>query len=194
MSVYIHPTAEVSDEAHIGDGTKIWNQVHIRENVDIGKNCNIGKDVYIDDTVKIGNSCKIQNFVSVYKGVTIEDHVFIGAGTIFTNDKHPRAFTDEWPIVPTLVKKGATLGANSTVICGSTIGSYAMIGAGSVVTKDVPDHGLIYGNPARLHGFICKCGKETNIKSEEDDRVVLFCSECGEEIIVMAKNCRNIKR
>jgi len=157
--IYLHPTAEVSPKAKIGAGTKIWHQAQIRENARIGKNCNIGKCVYIDFEVKIGNNVKIQNHVSVYHGVTIGDDVFIGPGTTFTNDLYPRAFIwNEERLVKTHVKKGASIGANSTIICGITIGKYSIIGAGSVVTDDVPDHALVFGNPAIIKGFVCKCG------------------------------------
>src|SRR3989338_5798588 len=142
--IYIHPTSEVSPRAKIGHNTKIWHQAQIREDAKIGKNCNISKCVYIDFGVKIGNNVKIQNHVSVYHGVIIEDDVFIGPSAIFTNDLYPRAFIwNEERLVKTRVKKGASIGANSTIICGITIGKYSMIGAGSVVTKDVPDYALV---------------------------------------------------
>ena len=181
MSTFIHPTAIVETK-NIGDETKIWHFAHIRESASIGKNCIIGKAVYIDTHVKIGNNCKIQNFVSLYHGVEIEDDVFVGPAATFTNDMMPRAFiwSDE-KIVKTLVKKGASIGANATIICGNTIGKYAMVGAGSVVTKDVPDHGLVYGNPAVLHGFVCECGKRLKkIIKETGDSIVFKC-ECGKE-------------
>lgn len=149
-NVYIHETANVSEKAQIGDCTKIWINVQVRENAEIGKECIISKDAYIDANVKIGNRCKIQNSVSVYHGVTIEDDVFVGPNVAFTNDKIPRAFNKDWKITETLIKKGASLGANSTIVCGVTIGDYAMVAAGSVVTKDVPSYTLVAGNPARF--------------------------------------------
>ncbi len=159
MAVKIHPTADVSDKAKIGDGTSIWHQAQVRENAVLGERCNISKGVYIDFDVKIGSGVKLQNYVSVYHGVTLEDDVFVGPGATFTNDLYPRAATwGDDRLVKTLVKKGASIGANSTIICGTTIGQYATVGAGSVVTKDVPDHALVFGSPAKIKGFVCECG------------------------------------
>ena len=155
---FIHPTANIHCSASIGDGTKVWINVQIRENAKIGDNCIISKDVYIDHDVKVGNNCKIQNSVSVYSGVTILDDVFIGPNVAFTNDKVPRVFNVDWKITPTLVKKGASIGANATIICGITIGEYSMVAAGSVVTRDVPPFTLVMGNPARQIYKIDKLG------------------------------------
>lgn len=157
---YAHPTAEINNNATIGKGTKIWNNVQVREDSHIGSECILAKDVYIDIDVKIGNRCKIQNSVSIYQGVTIEDDVFVGPNVSFTNDKVPRAFNSDWKITETLVKKGASLGANSTIICGITIGEYAMVAAGSVVTKDIPPFTLVVGNPAREVSKIDKSGNK----------------------------------
>jgi UDP-2-acetamido-3-amino-2,3-dideoxy-glucuronate N-acetyltransferase len=148
-SVFIHSSANVHSSASIGDGTKIWINVQIRENAQIGSNCIISKDVYIDHAVCIGNNCKIQNSVSIYNGVTIEDKIFVGPNVSFTNDKVPRAFNTEWKVTPTLVKTGASIGANATIVCGVTIGEYAMVAAGAVVTKNVAPFALVMGNPAR---------------------------------------------
>lgn len=172
-NVYIHETAEVSDSAVIGEGTKIWNQAQIRNDVSLGENCIISKNVYIDEHVKIGNRVKIQNNVNVYHGVTIEDDVFCGPSMTFTNDMYPRAFNSNWEITKTIVKKGASIGANATIRCGITIGEYATIGSGSVVTKDVSSQALMVGNPARQIGWVCKCG----FKIDEDGK----CFECGEK-------------
>lgn len=152
--IFVHPSAEVNGGAVIGKGTKIWNQAQIRENVKIGENCILSKDVYVDAGVRIGDRCKIQNGVSVYDGVTLEDDVFIGPHATLTNDKVPRAFNSNWKLVPTLIKKGASIGANATIVCGVTIGEYAMIAAGSVVTKDVDPYSLVVGNPARHRCYI----------------------------------------
>ena len=156
--VYIHPSAHIEENVTIGKGTKIWVNVQVRKNAVIGENCNIGKDVYIDAGVKIGNGVKIQNGVSVYSGVSLADDVFIGPYACFTNDHVPRAFNTDWKITETTVERGVSIGANATIICGRTLGEYCMIGAGSVVTKDVLPYTLVVGNPARIIGEICKCG------------------------------------
>lgn len=158
--IFIHPTANVSSDAIVGNGTKIWINSQIRENSKIGTNCIISKDTYIDTNVIIGNNCKIQNSVSVYQGVTIDDDVFIGPNVCFTNDKVPRAFDPEWKITPTFVKKGVSIGANATIVCGVTIGEYAMVAAGSVVTKDIEPYSLVMGNPAKHYSYIDKMGNK----------------------------------
>lgn len=147
---FIHPTAEVSPQATVGTGTKIWNFAQVREGAALGAGCILGKDVYIDRDVSIGNGVKIQNSVSVYQGVTVEDEVFIGPHVVFTNDLYPRADCAHWQVVPTVVKRGASIGANATIVCGVTIGEGAMVGAGAVVTRDVPPLALVVGNPARV--------------------------------------------
>jgi len=156
--IYIHPSAHVSENAEIGVGTKVWVNAQIRENAAIGTNCVIGKDVYIDAGVIIGNGVKIENGVSVYNGVTINDDAFIGPNACFTNDYLPRAFNKDWKITVTMVERGASIGANATIVCGVTLGEYSMVGAGSVVTKDVPAYTLVAGNPAAVIGEICTCG------------------------------------
>ncbi len=170
----------------IGDGTRIWHFAHIREGSEIGRNCVIGKSVYIDTGVKIGDGVKIQNFVSVYKGVIIEDNVFIGPSVTFTNDLFPRSnIWDDSRLTSTLIKKGASIGANSTIICGITVGEYALIGAGSVVSRNVPDFGLVYGNPARLKGYVCYCGRKlVNVYEKTADKTVYVCSHCDSKIEV----------
>lgn len=167
----IHSTSEVSTNAVIGEGTQIWLFCQVRDGAKIGKNCIFGKGVYVDNDVVIGDNVKIQNNVSVYVGVTIDDGVFVGPHVCFTNDKVPRAVNadmtvkgvHDWKVTPTRVKSGAALGANSTIVCGITVGKWAMVGSGSVVTKDVPDHGLVLGNPARLVGWVCSCGERVAI-------------------------------
>jgi len=190
MGVKIHPTAEVSDQAEIGEGTSIWHHAQVREGVKIGKNCIIGKGVYVDSGVPLGDNVKIQNYVSVYHGVIIEDGVFVGPHVCFTNDMRPRAINpdgslkaaDDWILGRTLVKRGAALGANSTIRCGVTIGEWAMVGLGSVVTSDVPAHALIYGNPARLRGFVCACGNRLAEEGRQGEIVLTKCPVCGRRV------------
>ncbi len=158
--VFFFPTANVSENAIIGVGTKIWQNVQVREGASIGKNCNISKDVYIDFNVFIGDNCKIQNGVSIFHGVSIEDDVFVGPCATFTNDKVPRSFNMEWSVTPTFIKKGASIGANATIVCGVIIGEYSMIAAGSVVTKDVAPYTLVLGNPAKFYSYIDKMGNK----------------------------------
>ncbi len=187
MDYFVHPTAEVSDKAKIGKGTRIWHHAQIREHAEIGENCNIGKGVYVDIGVKIGSRVKIQNYVSVYHGVEIEDDVFIGPAATFTNDKHPRAWLwDDTRLCYTKVKKGASIGANATIVCGVEIGEYAMIAAGAVVTKSVPPHGLVMGVPAKLVGFVCECGE----KLDDNFR----CPVCGKEYPELRKYAKEVKK
>jgi UDP-2-acetamido-3-amino-2,3-dideoxy-glucuronate N-acetyltransferase len=178
-NVFIHESAHVSSEADIGEGTKVWINSQIREKAIIGTNCIIGKDTYIDTQVRIGSGVKIQNGVSIYHGVTIEDDVFIGPNAVFTNDYYPRAFSMDWRITPTYIKKGASIGANATVVCGVTIGEYALVGAGSLVKDDVPPHALVVGNPARIVGKVCRCGHRVY----EDG----LCPSCGERLEPMTE-------
>jgi UDP-2-acetamido-3-amino-2,3-dideoxy-glucuronate N-acetyltransferase len=183
MSYQAHPTAVIeSDE--IGDGTRIWHFAHVRKGARIGRNCILGKSVYIDAEAEIGNNVKIQNFVSVYKGVKIEDDVFIGPSATFTNDLFPRSFIwDEEQVLPTIVCKGASLGANSTIICGVTIGEYSMVGAGSVVARKVPAFALVYGNPAKIRGWVCYCGKSLEkVIAEDAQKTVYRCDACGKSV------------
>ena len=162
--IYIHSSANVSDKASLGAGTMVWVNVQVRENSIIGKECILSKDVYIDHAVRIGNRCKIQNGVSIYNGVEIDDDVFVGPNACFTNDKVPRAFNINWQITSTRIKKGASIGANSTIVCGVTVGEYAMIAAGSVVTKDVAPFTLVMGNPAK---FVAQIDSDGNRISGE---------------------------
>jgi len=159
MNHFIHKSSYIDDNCRIGAGTKIWHFCHILSGSVIGKNCTIGQNVMIGPNVIIGDNCKIQNNVSIYAGVTLEDDIFIGPSAVFTNVINPRAFIDrKEKIKPTLIKKGATIGANATILCGNIIGRYAFIGAGTVVLNNVKDYALIIGNPGRQIGKVCKCG------------------------------------
>jgi len=186
---YVHPLAEVAPDAQIGAGTRIWRYAHIREHAVVGEMCNIGKGVYIDAHVRVGSRVKIQNNVSLFEGATIEDGVFIGPHVCFTNDLHPRAITpdgrlksaDDWVITPTLVKYGASIGAGSVIVCGITIGEFALIGAGSVVTKDVPPYALVYGNPARQRGYVCRSAHRLRDVQERAGKLVGWCEVCQQE-------------
>lgn len=170
---HIHPTAIVDDGASIGDGTRIWHFTHVLTGTVIGRNCVLGQNVMIGPDVHLGDGCKIQNNVAIYKGVTLEEDVFCGPSCVFTNVLTPRAFVErKQEFAPTLVRRGATIGANATIVCGNTIGAYAMVGAGAVVTKDVPDYALIVGNPARQIGWVSRAGERLN-----DD---LVCPRSGE--------------
>jgi UDP-2-acetamido-3-amino-2,3-dideoxy-glucuronate N-acetyltransferase len=194
--VYIHPGAEVSPEATVGQGTRIWRQAHVREHAIIGENCNIGKGVYVDARVRIGSNVKIQNHASVFEGVTLEDGVFVGPHVCFTNDLFPRAITadgrlknaEDWTITPTLVRYGASLGAGAIIRCGITIGEFALVGAGAVVTRDVPPHALVLGNPARPRGYVCHCARPLSEVREEAGKRVGVCEVCGEIQLLPLEN------
>lgn len=183
-NVIVHPSAEVHPSVQIGRGTRIWHQAQVRENAVIGEDCNISKDVYIDFGVTIGNRVKVQNGVSVYHGVTLDDDAFVGPHATFTNDPMPRAFSADWKVVPTFVRRGAAIGANSTIVCGVTLGPYSMVAAGSTVASDVPPHGLVIGNPARLVAYICKRGHRMDALAPSDYSATYRCSACGESLKV----------
>jgi len=190
----IHPTAEVSPKAQIGEGTRIWHHAQVREGARIGRNCIIGKNVYIDFDVTIGDNVKIQNNASVYHGVKIEDGVFIGPHACLTNDKIPRAITptgelkssQDWEVGRILVKYGASIGAGAVILPNVTIGRFAMVGAGAVVTRDVPDHGLVVGNPARLVGYVCRCGRRLRLQEVRGQKMFMVCDVCNEEVTIQA--------
>ncbi len=196
----IHPTAEVSTKAQIGPGTLIWHHAQIREGAHVGTQCVIGKGVYIDFDVNIGNNVKIQNYVSIFHGVTIEDGVFIGPHVCFTNDMRPRSVnpdgtqkaSHDWIISKTLIHHGAAIGANSTIVCGVDIGCWAMVGAGSVVTHDIPDYGLARGNPARLHSFVCPCGENLTGIKKSTEFVYTLCVKCGKKTRISLNDWREI--
>lgn len=179
--VRIHPTAEVSPKATIGAGSRIWHYVQIREGAVLGENCIVGKDVYIDFDVRVGNNVKIQNGSYLYHGLTVEDGVFIGPRAVFTNDAYPRAINpdgtlkgnDDWDVGPIVIRYGASIGTGSVVIPNVTVGKFALVAAGAVVTRSVPDHGLVVGVPARLIGYACECGHR--MQPQGDDYV---CPRC----------------
>ncbi|MBV8246782.1 MAG: N-acetyltransferase [Candidatus Eremiobacteraeota bacterium] len=172
---FVHESAYVDDPSSLGDGTKVWHFSHVMAGARIGCNCSIGQNVFVAANVTIGDNVKIQNNVSVYEGVVLEDEVFCGPSMVFTNVATPRSGTPRntsADYVRTLVERGATIGANATIVCGHTIGRYAFVGAGSVVTKDVPAYALVYGNPARVQGFACSCGLRLRFR---DDRATCEC-------------------
>ena len=191
--VYVHPTAVVDKTAVIGEGTKIWHFVHVRENAKIGKYSVLGHSVYVGKGVKIGNRVKLQNRATVYQGVKIEDNVFVGPHVTFTNDPYPRSLSTDWTIMPTLVEKGASIGAGAVIMCGVTIGEHAMIGAGSIVTKDIPPHAMAYGNPARIKGFVCKCGRRLIEEEEKPKYILMKCPFCDEEYKIPRENYAKIQ-
>jgi UDP-2-acetamido-3-amino-2,3-dideoxy-glucuronate N-acetyltransferase len=173
---FIHESSYIDEEVEIGAGTKIWHFSHVLSGSRIGENCNIGQNVVIGPDVTVGNGCKIQNNISIYKGVTLEDEVFCGPSMVFTNVYNPRSAIKRMDeLRPTLVKKGASIGANATVLCGITIGCYSFIGAGAVVLKDVPDYALIVGNPGKQRGWMCECGVQILFEKEE-----AACKTCGQ--------------
>ena len=180
---YIHPSADVSPQAILGPGTRVWHQAQIRERASLGANCIVGKGAYIDFDVPIGDNVKIQNGVYVYHGASVQDGVFLGPGVILTNDKLPRAINPDgslksdadWQVSPTLIQRGAAIGAGSIILPGVTVGEFALVGAGSVVTRDVPAHGLVYGNPARLRGYACRCAQAL-----VQDQDAWLCTDCDE--------------
>ena len=177
---FVHESSYVDEPCDIGEGTKIWHFCHIMSGSRIGRNCNIGQNVVVSPHVRIGDNVKIQNNVSVYTGVELEDDVFCGPSIVFTNVTNPRSHVsrkDEYR--KTIVKRGASIGANSTVVCGNSIGRYAFIGAGAVVTKDIPDYALVVGNPARLLGWMCKCGIKLQLTPDGDSDDEVICGACA---------------
>ncbi|MGE5457980.1 MAG: acyltransferase [Methanococcaceae archaeon] len=178
MNYFKHESAYVDEPAEIGEGTKIWHFSHIQKGAKIGKNCVFGQNVNVGNNVTIGNNCKVQNNVSIYEGVTLEDYVFCGPSMVFTNILDPKC---KYPqvgsqfYVNTLVKEGASIGANATIVCGHTVGKHALIGAGSVVTKNIPDYALVVGNPGRVVGWVSEAGKKLNFDKEG----IAFCEKSG---------------
>jgi UDP-2-acetamido-3-amino-2,3-dideoxy-glucuronate N-acetyltransferase len=183
-SFFIHESSRVDEPTKIGKGTKIWHFSHVLKNCKIGENCVIGQNASIGPNVTIGNNVKIQNNVSVYEGVTLEDDVFCGPSMVFTNVLNPRS---HWPrkdeFKKTLVKRGTSLGANSTILCGNTIGQYAFVGAGSFVNKDVPDYALVVGSPAQIKGWMCYCGEKLEMDSSATSKKKVACKKCSRHYI-----------
>lgn len=174
---FLHESSYVDEGARIGMGSRIWHFCHIMADAVIGESCNLGQNTFIGRGVRIGSNCKIQNNVSIYEGVTLEDGVFCGPSCVFTNVPNPRAtYPRGGEYVPTLVRQGATIGANATIVCGVTIGRHAFVGAGSVVTTDVPDYALVYGVPAKHRGWMCECGTALAFEGSG-----CRCSQCGRE-------------
>jgi UDP-2-acetamido-3-amino-2,3-dideoxy-glucuronate N-acetyltransferase len=175
---FIHETSVIDEGSEIGENTKIWHFTHVMPKSIIGKNCNIGQNVFIDNNVKIGNGVKIQNNVSVYNSVIVEDDCFLGPSMVFTNVVNPRAHIErKHEYKTTLLKQGATIGANATIVCGITLGKYCLVGAGAVVIRDVPDFALIVGNPSKQIGWVSEAGIKLDFKNNN----IAFCSETGQE-------------
>lgn len=181
MNCFVHESSEVGKRSYIGESTKIWQNCTILDDVKIGCQCNIGQNVYIESGVKIGNRVKIKNNIAIYQGVVCEDDVFIGPNCVFTNVINPRSFINrKAEIKKTIIKRGATLGANSTIVCGNTVGEFAMVGAGSVITRDVNPFELVYGNPAKVKGYVCICGS----KLEKSRQREWMCNICKREYVI----------
>jgi len=181
---FVHPTAIVDDDVQIGPGTKVWHFVHVSRGARIGARCVLGQNVYVGSDVVVGNGVKVQNNVSIYSGVTVEDDVFLGPSCVFTNVNDPRAFLErksEFRL--TLVRRGASIGANATIVCGHDVGAYAFVGAGAVVTRQVPDHALVVGLPARRVGWVCRCGRRL------EDGARVECAACGDAYAISGESC-----
>lgn len=181
---FSHESSYIEEGCTIGAGTKIWHFSHIMSGCMIGERCNIGQNVVISSAAVLGNGVKVQNNVSVYTGVVCEDDVFLGPSCVFTNVINPRAFIErKHEYRKTLIRQGASIGANAVIVCGHTVGKYAMIGAGAVVTADVPDYALVYGVPARLQGYVCQCGERLHFQSGS-----AVCLACGKRYILDEKD------
>ena len=183
---FVHPSADVSPEARLGDGCQVWGRVHIREHAQLGAGCKIGDAAYIGPGVRLGANCKVLNQALLYEGVELEDGVFVGPQVCFTNDFLPRAVNpdlslktaDDWQVGRTRVREGAAVGAQSVVITGVTIGRWALVGAGTVVTRDVPDHALVFGNPGRIRGWVCRCARQVRVQRSQDGELEGWCDAC----------------
>lgn len=175
MNYYVHPSSIIDDDVEIGEGTKIWYFCHVQSGARIGRNCSLGQNVNVSNNVRVGDGCRIQNNVSLYEGVELEADVFCGPSCVFTNDLTPRAKYPKGHAAykKTVLRQGASIGANATIVCGHTVGCWAMVGAGAVITSDVPDHALMLGVPARRHGWVCECGEILPVE--------LNCMSCGRQ-------------
>lgn len=189
MSYFVHPTAIIDERAVIGEGTKIWHFSHIMGGAKIGKNCVIGQNCFVARDAVLGNGVKLENNVSVYTFVTLEDDVFVGPSAVFTNDLNPRApYPKGGKWIPTRVCRGASIGANATIICGITIGRWAFVGAGAVVLKDVPNYAIVAGTPAKVVGWMCECGNKLEFKTNKTD-----CEKCGRKYYKDEMKCDEIQ-
>ncbi len=194
---YIHPTAEVSDQAQIGEATKIWHQAQVREGAVIGRGCIVGKGAYVDKDVRIGNHCKLQNGVFVFHGFNLEDGVFLGPGVMLLNDKNPRAINPDgspksdadWVVSEGIIGYGAAVGGGAVVLPGVMVGRMALVGAGSVVTRDVPERGIVAGNPARLRGYACDCGHVLSRRGASSHE----CGKCGRKFEIATADMEAVR-
>lgn len=189
MAIFVHPTAVVDDGARIGDGSKIWHFSHLMPGCQLGANCNLGQNVFVADEVQLGRNCKVQNNVSLFSGVECADDVFIGPSAVFTNVKNPRSGVNRrGEYTPTKLAKGVTVGANAVIICGVRLAEYAMVGAGSVVTKSVEAYSLVVGNPARHIGYVSKSGERLDFNEEGE----AFCAAAGTRYVLDEEGCREL--
>lgn len=196
--VFVHATADVSDAAQIGEGTKIWSQVQIREGAVIGKNCIFGKGSYVDKDVRIGDNCKLQNGVFVFHGMDLEAGVFLGPGVMLLNDKHPRAINPDgslkseadWEVSKGVIGYGAAVGGGAVVLPGVKVGRWALVGSGAVVTRNVPDRGIVAGNPARVRGFACDCGHPLS----KQEGALYACGTCGRTFEILSEAEEAVRR
>ena len=184
MAAFVHPTAVIDADVELGEGTSVWHFVHISAGARIGTHCSLGQNVFVGRGVRVGNGVRVQNNVSLYEGVEVEDDVFLGPSCVFTKVKNPRAFVQrKHAYLPTRVKRGASVGANATVVCGATLGEYCFVAAGAVVTRDVPRHALVLGAPARPAGYVCRCGERLHGQG------AVTCGACGLGYRITPEGC-----
>ncbi|OGV48227.1 MAG: hexapeptide transferase [Lentisphaerae bacterium GWF2_52_8] len=184
-SYFVHESSYVDEGAVVGEGSKIWHFSHVLPGAQIGRKCSIGQNVNIGSKAVLGDGCKVQNNVSIYDNVILEDEVFCGPSMVFTNVINPRSFVErKHEYKTTTLKRGCTIGANATIVCGNIVGEYAMVGAGAVVTKDVPAYALVYGSPARQHGWVCKCGVKLELDGDSG-----YCPSCKARYLIKNKEC-----